>query len=79
MQGVFYRSFARGVAMQFGLHGWVKNLYDGRVEAVFEGDRGGIEQAILACRKGPSGSHVTDIDLTWEEYSGRETGFDIRY
>ena len=79
VQGVFYRSFTRGVAMRLGLGGWVKNLYDGRVEAIFEGGRAGIEQAVLECRKGPPGSRVDDIDLAWEEYSGREEGFEIRY
>jgi acylphosphatase len=79
VQGVFYRTFARGVATKLGLNGWVKNQYDGRVEAVFEGDRLLIEQAILECRKGPQGAYVDDIDLTWETYSGREKGFEIRY
>jgi acylphosphatase len=53
-------------------------MYDGRVEAVFEGPKELIEQAILACRRGPSGARVTDIDTTWEEPSG-ESGFEIRY
>jgi acylphosphatase len=79
VQGVFYRAFARGVATKLGLNGWVKNRYDGRVEAVFEGDRPLIEQAILECREGPQGAYVDDIDLTWETYSGREKGFEIRY
>lgn len=65
--------------MKFGLRGWVKNLYDGRVEAVFEGDKGLIEQAIELCRKGPAGAHVTDIDISWEAYPGGEDGFEIKY
>ena len=79
VQGVFYRTFTRNVAVKLGLRGWVKNLYDGRVEAVFEGDRGLIEQAIAQCRKGPAGAHVTDIDISWEPGSGGEDGFEIKY
>jgi acylphosphatase len=79
VQGVFFRAFTHGVAVKLGLHGWVKNLYDGRVEAVFEGDRALIEKAILECRQGPSGAYVDDIDLTWETYSGQERGFEVRY
>lgn len=65
--------------MKLELNGWVRNLHDGRVEAVFEGDRGLIEQAILECRKGPPGSYVMDVDLDWEDYSGDLLGFDVRY
>ncbi len=79
VQGVFYRAYTRNVASKLGLHGWVRNLYDGRVEAVFEGDRLLIEQAIAECRRGPSGSHVTEIDLKWESFSGDLQGFEIRH
>jgi acylphosphatase len=79
VQGVFYRAFTRNVAVKLGLSGWVKNLYDGRVEAVFEGDRALIEQAIGHCRVGPPGSHIIDIEVTWEGYSGQEKGFEIKY
>lgn len=79
VQGVFYRAFVQGVAVKLDLQGWVKNLYDGRVEAVFEGDRELIERAIIECREGPPGAYVADIDLTWEAYAGRESGFEVRY
>lgn len=79
VQGVFYRAFTRNVASKLGLNGWVRNLYDGRVEAVLEGDRSLIEQAILECRKGPSGSYVSDIEVEWEDFSGDLRGFEIRY
>jgi acylphosphatase len=64
--------------VKLGLNGWVKNLNDGSVEAVFEGQRGLIEEAILACKNGPPGARVTDIDVAWETPSG-EKGFEIRY
>jgi acylphosphatase len=78
VQGVFYRSYARNQAARLGLNGWVKNLSDSRVEAVFEGRRDLIEEAILACRKGPPGARVTDIELVWENPAD-EQGFEIRY
>ncbi len=79
VQGVFYRAFTRNVALKLGLNGWVRNLFDGRVEAFFEGDRALIEQAVQECRKGPFGSNVTNIDFTWEENAGSSEGFEIRY
>ena len=79
VQGVFYRAFTRDVAARLRLKGWVRNLYDGRVETVFEGDRELIEQAIQECRKGPRGSAVAHIDVGWEEPSGEDKGFEIRY
>jgi acylphosphatase len=79
VQGVFYRAFARDAAQNLGLSGWVSNLPDGRVEAVFEGDRQEIERAIAECYKGPPASMVTNIDVRWEPPRGDLTGFDIRY
>ncbi len=79
VQGVFYRAFTRNVAAKLGLNGWVRNLFDGRVEAVFEGNRALIERAVRECRKGPAGSHVSGIDLNWEPYAGTERGFEIRF
>lgn len=79
VQGVFYRAFTRDIASRLGLNGWAKNLYDGRVEVVFEGEKGAIEKAIQECRKGPPGSYVQDVNTIWEEYSGDYKGFEIKY
>ncbi len=79
VQGVFFRAFTRDVAMRLGLSGWVKNLYDGRVEAVFEGERAAVERAIDECREGPPGAYVEDVEVAWETYSGKENVFGIRY
>jgi acylphosphatase len=79
VQGVFYRSFTMGIAHNLGLNGWVKNLRGGRVEAVFEGEKKLIEQAIKECYSGPSGASVSNIDIQWEAFSGDEKGFSIRY
>ena len=79
VQGVFYRAFTREVAHSLGLKGWVRNLGDGRVEALFEGDKKSIERAIRECYSGPPGSRVSDIEVQWEEYTGDEKGFHVTY
>lgn len=79
VQGVFYRAFTRDVAARLGINGWVKNLYDGRVEAVFEGNSSLIEKAVNECKKGPHGSLIKEINIFREEYSGELKGFEIKY
>jgi len=79
VQGVFYRAFTRDVAHTLGVKGWVKNLYDGRVEAVFEGKKESVEKAIQECYSGPPGARVTNIEVTWEEFTGDLKGFAVRY
>ncbi len=79
VQGVFYRAFAKEVANSSGLKGWVKNLPNGDVEAIFEGDKKVIEDAINTCKKGPVSSHVTNIDVIWEENLEGFTDFKILY
>ncbi len=79
VQGVFYRAFVKDLAHDLGLNGWVKNLTDGRVEAVFEGDGTLIRQAIRRCYEGPPGARVSGIEVQWENYTGKESGFSVRY
>ena len=79
VQGVFYRAFTRNIAAKLGLNGWARNLYDGRVEALFEGSRELLDQAIQECWRGPAGSSVRNITVSWEESSAEYKGFEIRY
>jgi acylphosphatase len=79
VQGVFYRAFVRELAHNLGLAGWVRNLRDGRVEAVFEGEKKAIEQTIGECYAGPLGARVSKIDVSWEAYTGGEKGFSVKY
>ncbi|MGC2063938.1 MAG: acylphosphatase [Thermodesulfovibrionales bacterium] len=79
VQGVFYRAFTKNVALKLGLQGWVRNNPDGKVEAVFEGDRQLIEQTVQECRRGPFGAKVEDISLSWGETPEGLSGFEIRY
>ncbi|MFU8856063.1 MAG: acylphosphatase [Deferrisomatales bacterium] len=78
VQGIFFRASTREVARRLGLRGWVRNLPDGGVEAVFEGERGLVEEAVAWCRAGPDGARVDHCDVLWEEPSG-EGPFAVRY
>lgn len=77
VQGVFFRQEAKDRARTRGVSGWVRNLPDGRVEAVFEGSRESIESVIDWCRRGPSLAEVDSIDIEWEEPLG-EQSFNVR-
>ncbi len=79
VQGVNFRWFTRDVADVLGLCGWVRNLPDGRVEAVFEGDREVIDQAILKCKQGSPASHVTGVELIWENQFQGFDDFELRH
>lgn len=67
VQGVNYRNNAKYKANQLGLTGWVKNLPDGRVEAVVEGDSEDVYEFVKWCRKGPSRSWVKNVEIEREE------------
>jgi len=79
VQGVFYRGFVQELAESLGLKGWVRNLRDGRVEAVFEGDKDVVENAIRQCHVGPPASRVTYIEVQWEIHTGDEEEFSVRH
>ncbi|NLI31121.1 MAG: acylphosphatase [Nitrospiraceae bacterium] len=79
VQGVAYRYFTQNVAVSLNLAGWVRNLPDRRVEAVFEGDRRTIERAIQLCQEGPPFARVTHIETLWHEQPEGLTDFRIRY
>lgn len=78
VQGVGFRYFLDAHATAEGLHGWVRNLPDGRVEALLEGDKDSVDRVEAALWRGPSGAVV--VDVAWEAAapSGRATGFSIR-
>ncbi len=78
VQGVFFRAKTMQEAIRLGVNGWVRNLPDGRVEAVFEGEKKVVDAAVDFCRRGPKGSLVTDFDLTWEPFSGEFKSFKVR-
>ncbi|HHW19547.1 MAG TPA: acylphosphatase [Thermodesulfovibrio thiophilus] len=77
VQGVFFRAFTKEVADSLGLKGWVRNLTDGRVEAVFEGEEKKINLAIQRCKQGPPAAIVDNIEVIWEQPEGYQY-FEIR-
>lgn len=79
VQGVFFRASTRETAVRLNLTGWVKNLPDGNVEAVFEGPVEKLEQAVQWCRQGPRGASVINVDEKWQVYTGEFKDFSISY
>lgn len=79
VQGVGYRKFVRKHAEELGLTGWVRNLPDGSVEALFQGNEATIEKMLEICRKGPFLSEVEDVDNVWEEQKETYDDFTIRH
>ena len=78
VQGVFFRSETRGQALRHNITGWVRNLSDGRVEAIFEGEKERVSSLIEFCRRGPPGARVTRVVVMWEDYTGDFKTFSIR-
>lgn len=77
VQGVGYRHFVRKKARELGLTGWVRNLPDNRVEAVFAGSKEKINEIVALCKKGPFLSEVEDVEVLWEKEIEKFTSFDI--
>jgi acylphosphatase len=78
VQGVFFRVETCKEATKRNVSGWVRNTSDGRVEAIFEGEREYVEKLIELCKSGPPGARVTKTEFQWREYTGEFTGFKIR-
>ena len=79
VQGVFFRAKTKKQALELGLTGWVKNLDDNRVEALFEGRESNIEKMLGWCRKGPGLAHVKRVEIIEEPPADRFENFKIRY
>jgi len=79
VQGVFFRSETMKRARQRRVTGWVRNLPDGRVEAIFEGEKTDVEEVVSFCRRGPSGAVVKDLKAYLEEPTGEFRDFAVRY
>lgn len=78
VQGVYYRATTREMAQDQGVDGWVRNLDDGRVEAVFEGEEADVEAMVEFCHDGSTRANVTDVDATYEAPEGLD-GFEVRW
>jgi acylphosphatase len=79
VQGVWFRASTRDEARRLGLLGWVRNLPDGRVEAVFEGDEDRLSRMLDWCRRGPPGARVHNVEATRARATGDFQDFSIRY
>lgn len=79
VQGVFFRAGTRDMALELGLKGWIRNVSDGSVEAVFEGPDDDLNKAVTWCRSGPPGAHVTGMEEKWYNFTGEFDRFDVRF
>lgn len=78
VQGVSFRYYTVREAERRGVSGWVRNLFDGRVEAVFEGEDSAVEHMVNWCRGGSPAASVSDLEVSWSEPKGDLEGFRVR-
>ncbi|WP_421774155.1 acylphosphatase [Gracilimonas sp.] len=79
VQGVGFRHFTKTSARSLGVNGWVRNLPDGRVEAVLQGDEQLVDQLIEKCKKGPRSAYVQNIEVEEEKGEESYTSFDVKF
>ena len=79
VQGVFYRAETSAKAKRLNITGWVRNLPDGRVEAVFEGEEVNVRKIIEFCRHGPPNAYVVNLNVKRQEWAGEFDEFTVRY
>ena len=79
VQGVAYRYFAEREALEWKLTGWVRNTFNGRVEAVAEGEKDSLERFVERLRQGPRLARVERVDVEWEEPRGEFSDFRIGF
>lgn len=77
VQGVYFRNNTRIVAIKFGVKGWVRNVEDGRVESVLEGDEESVTAVLKWCHIGPPNAVVDDVKVEYEGYRGEFLEFSI--
>jgi acylphosphatase len=77
VQGVFFRDSTRRKAEELGLSGWVKNLPDGKVEAVFEGPSDSVRKMVRWCEEGPQQAWVENVDTDFEDPGEDLQGFEV--
>ena len=78
VQGVGFRWFTHDAAAREGVHGWVRNLADGSVEVIAEGDQPAVDRLEAAVRRGPASARVERFDVEELAPTGRPAGFEIR-
>jgi len=78
VQGVGFRYFVQDTAVALHLSGWVRNLWDGNVEVLAEGERPKLELLLASLRRGPRASHVTGVNFDWGDYTGEYSSFYVK-
>jgi acylphosphatase len=78
VQGVYYRATTRDTARETGVDGWVRNLDDGRVEAVFEGQEAAVREMVDWCETGSRAAKVDAVDVEYEDPEGLN-GFEVKW
>ena len=79
VQGVFFRQALKVKAKQNNVSGWVKNLKDGRVETIFEGEDANVSSIVEWCHAGPANARVEDIEIKNEKYKDEFEKFEVLY
>jgi len=79
VQGVFFRAETQRAAKGFNLTGWIRNISDGRVEALFEGEDESVDKMLDWCHIGPPAARVEEVLITEEPYTGEFHDFSIKY
>ena len=79
VQGVFFRREVTRLARRLDVTGWVRNLPDGNVEVVAEGDKQKLDELVQFCRIGPSRARVKDVGVDWSDFKGEFRGFRITH
>lgn len=78
VQGVFFRSRTRDEAIKYDIRGWARNLPDGRVEIICEGEKKNVDRLIEFCKIGPKLAKVDKVEIIWEDYKSEFENFKIR-
>ncbi len=79
VQGVNFRTATRRQGHALGVSGWVRNLPDGAVEVLAEGQRSSLQQLLNWLHSGPPSARVRDVRFTWRDYEGAFSQFSVRF
>ncbi|NDB47308.1 MAG: acylphosphatase [Nitrososphaeria archaeon] len=79
VQGVFFRQAMKVTAKKNNATGWVKNLKDGRVEAIIEGEDLDVSNVVEWCHAGPANARVEDVEIRNEKFKGEFEKFEVLY
>ena len=77
VQGVYYRQNTATQAQELSISGWIRNLKDGKVEAVFEGEKNNVNKLLDWCHSGPKNAIVSNIEIVNESFKNEYTNFQI--